>query len=217
MGSMAPMKQKGSQLQPNDAAFSVVNFQAREQPQLQRNSAAFSVGYPTRVAKGGSAYMKQNASLSAGMEPQWQPKKAAFSVGSNREQEKGISQVDRETRSVIHEECKEFGRMFYEKLQEFAMILVKKYHYNFPVEYFDDYHGSFNKEEFLRVEWKNDTGFGGIDKDGGCQDSVGRNNRKSEGLARGVWIKEELKEYADSFGKKVVDEDDSDDKSGSPK
>ena len=60
--------------------------------------------------------MKQNASLSAGMEPQWQPKQAAFSVGSNREQEKEINQVDKETRSVIHEECKEFSQMFCEKL-----------------------------------------------------------------------------------------------------
>ena len=42
--------------------------------------------------------------------------------------------------------------MFYEKLQEFAMILTKKYHYNFPMEYFDDHHGSFNKEDFLKME-----------------------------------------------------------------
>jgi len=34
-------------------------------------------------------------------------------------------------------------------LQEFAMILTKKYHYSFPVE---DYCGSFNKEEFLKMD-----------------------------------------------------------------
>ena len=70
-------------------------------------------------------------------------KNVAFSVGSNR---------DKGTSNGIHEECKEFGRMFREKLQEFAMILIKKYHYNFSVEYFDDYHGSFNKEDFLEME-----------------------------------------------------------------
>ena len=32
------------------------------------------------------------------------------------------------------------------------MILIKKYHYNFPTEYFDDYRGSFNKDEFLKME-----------------------------------------------------------------
>ena len=42
--------------------------------------------------------------------------------------------------------------MFHEKLQEFAMILIKKYHYNFPAEYFDDYRGSFNKDKFFKIE-----------------------------------------------------------------
>jgi len=42
--------------------------------------------------------------------------------------------------------------MIREKLQEFVMILIKKYHYNFPVEYFNEYHVSFNKGEFLGVE-----------------------------------------------------------------
>jgi len=42
--------------------------------------------------------------------------------------------------------------MIREKLQEFAMILTKEYHYNFPAEYFDDYCGNFNKEEFLKKE-----------------------------------------------------------------
>ena len=32
------------------------------------------------------------------------------------------------------------------------MILTKKYHYNFPAKYFDNYRGSFNKKEFLKVE-----------------------------------------------------------------
>ena len=91
----------------------------------------------------------KNASFSARMEPQWQPKKAAFSVGQKHQTwgkdfEKEISQGDKEKRSGIDEECKEFGRMFREKLQEFAMILIKKYHYNFPAEYFDDYRGRFN-------------------------------------------------------------------------
>ena len=89
---------------------------------------------------------------------------------------------------MIHGECSEFGRMIHEKLQEFEMILTKKYHYSSPVEFFEDYCGNFNKEEFLKmdqlkeksrwqegdslltsnVEWKKDTGFGGIDKDDGC-------------------------------------------------
>ena len=38
------------------------------------------MGCPTHEARGDSAYMKQNASFSVGMEPLWQPKKAAFSV-----------------------------------------------------------------------------------------------------------------------------------------
>ena len=42
--------------------------------------------------------------------------------------------------------------MFCEKLQEFAMKLTKKYHYNFSVKYFDDYHRSFNKEVFLKMK-----------------------------------------------------------------
>ena len=45
----------------------------------------------------------------------------------------------KETTSGIHEESEEFSRMLCEKLQEFAMILIKKYHYNFPAEYFEDY------------------------------------------------------------------------------
>ena len=40
--------------------------------------------------------------------------------------------------------------MLHEQLQEFTMILTKKYHYSFPTEFFDDYRGSFNKEEFLK-------------------------------------------------------------------
>ena len=102
---------------------------------------------------------QKNTSFSVGMEPQWQPKKATFSIGSNR---------DKRTSNGIHDASKEFGLMIREKLQEFAMILIKKYHYNFPVKDFDDYRGSFNKEEFIGVEWKKDTGFGGIDKEGGC-------------------------------------------------
>ena len=57
--------------------------------------------------------------------------------------------MDKETTSLVSDTSKEFGRMIREKLQEFAMILTKEYHYNFPAEYFDNYHGSFNKENFL--------------------------------------------------------------------
>ena len=108
------MKQRGSQLQPNDATFSVVNFQAREQPQLQRNNAAILVGCPTREVLGSSAYVRQS-------DPQWQQKNAAFSVDEKHQTwgkdfEKEISQGDKEKRSGIHEMCKEFGRMFREKL-----------------------------------------------------------------------------------------------------
>ena len=60
--------------------------------------------------------------------------------------------MDKETRSMVSDTSKEFSRMIREKLQEFAMILTKEYHYNFPVEYFDDYCGNFNKEEFLKKE-----------------------------------------------------------------
>ena len=73
MGSKSHMKQMGSQLQPNDAAFSVVNFQTREQPQLQRNSVAFLVGCPIWEVLGSSAHIRQS-------DPQLQQKNAAFSV-----------------------------------------------------------------------------------------------------------------------------------------
>ena len=78
------------------------------------------------------------------MEPQWQPKKAAFSVGHKQQTggkkfENEINQWDKRASSGIHDTSKEFGLMIREKLEEFAMILIKKYHYNFSVEYFDDY------------------------------------------------------------------------------
>ena len=127
-----------------------------------------------KSAKGSSArrrplepqLQQKNASLSVGIEPQWQPKKAALSIGSNGDKEQcsqknqtwgkkfenESSRRDKRTSSRIHEECEEFGRMFREKLQEFVMILIKKYYYNFPAEYFNDYPKSFNKEEFLKME-----------------------------------------------------------------
>ena len=73
-----------------DCEKSAKGSSARRRPwetQLQYNEIVFSVGCPTRGARGGSAYMKQNASFSVGMEHQWQPNKAAFSVGSNRDKE----------------------------------------------------------------------------------------------------------------------------------
>ena len=63
-----------------------------------------------------------------------------------------FNQRRKETSSMMHESSKEFSRMIHKQLQEFAMILTKKYHYCFPTEFFDDYRGSFNKEEFLKIE-----------------------------------------------------------------
>jgi len=67
------------------------------------------------------------------------------------------------------------------------------------------------------VEWKKDTSFNGINKEGGCQDNAGSNSRNSKGLVQGVWTKRKLKEHSDSFGNEVVDENDPDDDLGSPK
>jgi len=92
-------------------------------------------------------------------EIQLQQNKAALSPGSNRKYEelsqppyawekklgKGISHLDKETRSMVSDTSKEFSRMIREKLQEFAMILTKEYHYNFPAKYFDDYCEKFDK------------------------------------------------------------------------
>ena len=61
MGSMAHMKQKGSQLQPNNAAF--------------------SVGSSASEAMGSCANMRLP------WEIQWQQNKATLSVGSNRKYE----------------------------------------------------------------------------------------------------------------------------------
>jgi len=41
--------------------------------------------------------------------------------------------------------------MLHEQLQEFAMILTKKYHYIFLAELFDDYRGNSNQEESLKM------------------------------------------------------------------
>jgi len=46
--------------------------------------------------------------------------------------------------------------MLHEQLQEFTMILTKKYLYSFPVEFFDDYRKNFNKEDFLKMEQSKD-------------------------------------------------------------
>ena len=40
--------------------------------------------------------------------------------------ENEISQLDKETRSVVHDMSKELGCMLHEQLQEFVMILTKK-------------------------------------------------------------------------------------------
>ena len=60
--------------------------------------------------------------------------------------------MEKETRSVVHDTSKDFGRMLHEQLQEFAIILTKKYHYSFPAKFFENYHGSFNKKDFLKIE-----------------------------------------------------------------
>ena len=177
---------------------------------------------------------QKNTSFLVGMEPQWQPKKVAFSVSSNRDKEKcsqknqtwgkkfedEFSRRDKGTSSGIHEECLEFGRMFRKKLQEFAIMLIKKYHYNFPAKYFDDYRQSFNKDEFLKMEqpkeklrrWE--------------ANSLPTSNKEWNGQERltimtvlatiatfvgdsvqVVWAKGELKEHTNSFGKEVLDGD----------
>ncbi|XP_052189173.1 uncharacterized protein LOC127799296 [Diospyros lotus] len=160
------------------------------------------------------------------LEPQLQQKNADNQFNQRR----------KETSSVIHETCEGFDRMLHEQLQEFAMILIKKYHSSFFAEFFDDYCGSFNPEEFLKmeqsneksrwqeidllltfnVEWKKYTGLGGIDKEGDYNNSAGSNNNNSGALVQGVWAKGELKEHTNSFGK-VLDEDVPNDNHGSPK
>ena len=119
--------------------------------QLEQNKTAFSMGCHTHEARGSNAYMKQNAITSVG----YNRNHEEFGQNNGTWKKKMDNQFNlkhRETTNGIHEECEEFGRMFREKLQEFAMILTKKYHYNFSAEYFDDYRESFNKEEFLKVE-----------------------------------------------------------------
>ena len=51
---------------------------------------------------------------------------------------------------MIHDMSNDFGHMLHEQLQEFAMILTKKYHYSFPAEFFDDYPRNSNQEESLK-------------------------------------------------------------------
>ena len=124
---------------------------------MDSTSSSWPLAYPTREisAMTGKACMRP-------WEPNWQQQDATFLVGGRhqgkfgqtpyaweKKWEKGISHLDKETTSLVSDTSKEFGRMIREKLQEFAMILTKEYHYNFPAEYFDDYHGSFNKKDFL--------------------------------------------------------------------
>ena len=117
------------------------------------------------------------------------------------------------------------------------MILIKKYHYNFPAEYFDDYRGNFNKDEFLKIEqlkeklrrretdslsssnaeWKKYTDLGGMDKKDDENDNAGNNSSICGGSVQGVWAKGELKEHTGSFGKEVPDEDVPNDTHGSLK
>ena len=66
-------------------------------PQLQQKNAAFSVGSPAREAMGSSARTIQ-------LEPQLQQKNVDNQFNQRR----------KKTSSVIHETCKEFGRMLHE-------------------------------------------------------------------------------------------------------
>jgi len=60
--------------------------------------------------------------------------------------------VNKETRSVVHDTSKEFDQILHEQLLEFAIILTKKYYHSFLTEFLEDYHRSFNKEEFLKMK-----------------------------------------------------------------
>ena len=52
---------------------------------------------------------------------------------------------------MVYDMSKDFSHMLHEQLQDFAMILTKKYHYRFPAKFFDNYHGNSNQEESLKM------------------------------------------------------------------
>ena len=60
--------------------------------------------------------------------------------------------MDKDTRSVVHDTRKEFDRMLHEQLQEFVIILIKKYHYSFSAKFFNNYRRNFNRKYFLKME-----------------------------------------------------------------
>ena len=78
---------------------------------MYRTPATWTLKYTVceKSAMESSARMRQ-------LEPQWQQKKAVNSAGNNRKHEKGINQLDKGTKSVVHESSKEFSRMLYEQL-----------------------------------------------------------------------------------------------------